>query len=231
MTKFSAILVAGLLFGGIACAETTDTTLAPPGCQIGSGCDQNGWDVSVAGGTELGLAGIDRFLGAPGEGTNPGSINGSIYSVPDGANPVRWYDPPNTALWNYEFSINTQVNGGEQSLSDFSYLLTITDLTTSTTIASFDPTLIHDNVKLGSPIYDEQNSENLAYGNPGFDPTAADDYQFTLQEFTTGQNPTLVNQAQIDIQVAPEPSTITLAGLAFGVLLMFGRRRMRQNSL
>ena len=230
VSKIGLILVGALLIGGSAYAETTDTTLAAPGCYIGTGCDQNGWAVSTDtnSNTELGLTAIIRNFGAPGEGTNPGSISGDTYYIPEGAEPSS----PTHALWNFSWSINTALNGSTKTISDFTYLLTITD-TTSGLSTSFNPVnpALGDNT-MGN--WGAQNSESPSFGfisGPlNFNANMGDNYLITLLELEPGgpYGNVVVNSAEINVDVVtPEPATISLAGLAL-CGLWFMRRRQTQ---
>ena len=240
VSKVSLLLVGALLVGGSAFAETTDTTLAPPGCYQGSGCDQNGWATvtglpasgNTAPGTELGLTAIIRNVGAPGEGTNPGSIVGNTYYIPVGQQPGH----PGDALWNFSWSINTGLNGNPTPLSQFTYLLTITDTTSGLSFSynpfNTAPPLPHDNATSPSePGQTAENSENLNFGflsGPlNFNYNAPDDYTISLSE-TTPYGVSITDSINVDV-VTPEPSTISLAGLAL-VGLWFVRRRHMQRS-
>jgi hypothetical protein len=231
MSRISLLLVGALLIGGSAYAETSDTTLAPPGCYVGTGCDQNGWAVSSnSTDTELGLTAIIRGQGAPGDNnlgpTNPGSIDGTTYYIPYGPEASS----PTHALWNFSWSINTAIAGNTQTLSDFTYLLTITDTTTGLS-TSFDPTAaaLGDNTTGPQGV---QNSESPSFGfisvPLAFNDNAPDDYVITLTESQAGVG--VVNSDSINVDVVtPEPSTITLAGLSL-CALWFVRRRQMQRS-
>lgn len=234
MSKISLLVVGALLVTGSAFAETTDTTLAPPGCYQGSGCDQNGWATTTANNTELGLTAIIRNEGAPGEGTNPGSIVGDTYFIPEGDQPSS----PSHSLWNFSWSINTSLNGSSQLLSAYSYLLTVTDTTSGLSFQynPFDGTfpLPNDNATDATlPGQTAENSENLRFGflsGPlNYDDHLGDDYTITLTE-NNAQTGALVATDSINVDVVtPEPSTISLAGLALLGLWFVNRRRMQRS--
>jgi hypothetical protein len=222
-TLLTLFLASAFMVAPAAATTTYDTSLASPtsnpstlGCYNGTGCPNLGFTVSDDGTTELGLNATLRYIG-------PAPEVGDAYSVPVGTR-------GGYALWDYRFSIDTQPNGvGSATLSDYAYLLTLTDLTTSATF-SFDPLSIPDDAVYGpsgsgygvnSPTtqWGAQNAENLSFpgvGIPGFDPNATDSYQVTLSEYS---GDSLVNSDTIEVTATtPEPATFYLlcAGL-FGV--------------
>jgi hypothetical protein len=197
---------------------------ATPGCYYGTGCANAGFTVSSDGTTELGLSALLRYIG-------PAPAVGNDYTVPIGL--LKGY-----AIWDYSFSIDTRPNGvGSATLSDYTYLLTLTDLTTSAT-NSFNPLSIPDDAVygqggvttgVGSPTteWGAQNAENLSFpgvGLVGFNPYATDSYQVTLSEFSGS---TLVNSDTIRVDAAtPEPSTFFLFGSGLILLTFAARKRV-----
>jgi hypothetical protein len=226
------ILALAVALGTPASATTTtyDVSLASPtsnpatpGCYNGTGCLNAGYTISMEDGTELGLNAVLRYIG-------PAPEVGDAYTVPVGTR-------GGYALWDYSYSIDTQPDGiGSATLSDYTYLLTLTDLTTSTT-SSFDPLSIPDDAVYGpsghgygvnspSTQWGAQNAENLSFpvvGIPGFNPNATDSYQVTLAEYSGG---TLVNSDTIDVTATtPEPGTFFLFGAGLIGLGFVGRKR------
>jgi hypothetical protein len=235
---FSAAILAlvGLAGVSVAAAETTDDTslTSPPGCYTGTGCINSGFEVSTDGTTELGLTAILRFVG-------PESVVGNTYTLPAGT--AGGY-----ALWDYTFSINTQYAGGTATLSDYSYVISLTDTATSQTVTG-NPLLIPDDAGYGSSgkvtgstnpsspnflyvdlnqgaLYDAQNSENFSFaglGTPAFNPNIPDTYDITLSEYS-GSN--LVNSDTIVVDVVtPEPGTFFLLGFRSIALALVARKR------
>jgi hypothetical protein len=229
-THLTLVLASFSIVAQAAATTTYDTSLASPtsnpatpGCYNGTGCPNSGFTVSDDGTTELGLNATLRYIG-------PAPDVGDAYTVPAGTR-------GGYALWDYRYSIDTQPNGvGGATLSDYTYLLTLTDLTTSATF-SFDPLSIPDDAVYGpsgsgygvnSPTtqWGAQNAENLSFpgvGIPSFNPYALDSYQVTLSEYAGAS---LVNSDTIEVTATtPEPATFYLfcAGL-FGLALVARKR-------
>ena len=201
------------------------TNPATSACYAGSsGCINGGFTVSSDGGTELGLRAVLR-----GKGLAPEV--GNKYTVPLGTSGIY-------ALWNYTFSIDTRPNGvGTATLSSYTYLLILTDLTTGAT-RSYNPLSISDNYNYGptgvteyasSPTkqWGAQNAENFNFsglGTPGFNPNSTDGYKITLSEYSGSS---LVNSVTILVNdTAPEPGTFFLFGTGLIGLVFIMRKRM-----
>ena len=217
-----AVLPVALIAGAFpAAAEITamDTSIPAPGCYTGNGCDNSGFTQSNNGTTELDLNANIRFVGAV-------TPVGNVYNVPTSAGPL--------ATWDYGFSILTQVNGSNGgTLSDYTYLLTLTDVNNNASI-SFDPLSIADDDGYGptgktagsvdpTTQWGAQNYENFGFpiiGTPGFDASADDTYTVTLTESSNGA---VDNSDTITINAGagsptPEPGTFALAGLVLAGL-------------
>lgn len=230
-TYLTLFLASVFMVAPAAATTTYDVSLASPtsnpatpGCYNGTGCANAGYTVSTVDGTELGLNAVIRYIG-------PAPEVGDAYTVPAGTR-------GGYAIWDYSYSIDTRPNGiGSATLSDFTYLLTLTDLTTSTT-SSFDPLSVPDDAVYGpsghgygvnspSTQWGAQNAENLSFpvvGIPGFNPYATDSYQVTLAEYSGG---TLVNSDTIDVTATtPEPGTIFLFVGGLMGLGLVGRKRL-----
>jgi PEP-CTERM motif len=202
----------------IASAGTVfDTSLASPngnpatpGCYTGTGCVNSGFTVSTgANGTELGLSAILRFVG-------PVTPTGNVYDVPTGT-------AGGSALWDYTFSIDTQPNGvGTDTLSNFTYSITLTDLNTLATLTG-NPLAIPDDAGFGAGgktnglvagEWGAQNSENFSFaglGTPGFNPNAIGSYTIELDEFNSDHH--IVNSVEIQVNAGtPEPASLFLMG-------------------
>lgn len=209
-------------------ASPTDNP-ATPACYAGtSGCINGGFTVSSDGTTELGLRAAIR-----GKGLAPEV--GNDYTVPLGTSGAY-------ALWNYSFSIDTRPNGvGTATLSSYTYLLTLTDLTTGAT-RSYNPLSISDDYHYGPTGVTEyvsspktqwgaQNSENFnfsGFGTPGYNPNSTDSYQITLSEYSGSL---LVNSVTILVNdTTPEPATFFLFSTGLMAIAFIARKRVIRGS-
>jgi hypothetical protein len=211
------LVLATVLIGPAAASTIYDTSLASPNtnpatpsCYYGTGCQNTGFTVSTDSTTELGLSAILRHIG-------PAPEAGDNYTVPLGTS-------GGYAVWDYVFSIDTQPSGiGSATLSSYTYLLTLTDLTTGAT-QSFNPLAIPDNALYGSS--GAQNAEDFSFpglGTPGFNPNLPDGYQITLAEYSGSS---LVNSDTILVNAdAPEPGTIFLFGAGCMGIAFLARKR------
>ena len=208
---------------------TYDTSLASPGFYNGTGNPNSGFTVDTVGNLELGLGAIVRFVGP----ITPNPTNSNVYFASPGTS-------GGAALWDWEFSINTQAGGGTNTLSEFGYVLTILDVGTNT-INSFDPSIIPDNSYYGpggkttntppSGAFGMQNAENNSFTGflPGFNPNANDTYDYTLQAF---HGDTLIATDSIQVVVGsgasvPEPKQTVLLSLMLACVSFFAWRKHR----
>jgi hypothetical protein len=230
-----AVLSAGVCVGGLV-APVSASTLSydaplssPGGFYNGLGGVNAGFTVLDATNTdtsslELGLSAILRHVGAI-------TPSGNDYTVPLGTG------SGSDALWNFNFSVYTDTD----TLSDYTYSLTITNQVTNAT-TTFDPaTLLPDNsywsggasggvTSPGSLSADDgfQNSENLSFGflsGPlGFSPNSTDPYLITLAATPTDSGP--VDSVSIEVSPVPEPGSISIAiGGLFLLGIVFIKKR------
>ncbi|HTS47484.1 MAG TPA: PEP-CTERM sorting domain-containing protein [Bryobacteraceae bacterium] len=212
---------------------TYDGSLASPGFYNGTGNPNSGFTIDTNGNLELGLGANLRFVGP----IDPSPTNSNIYSAPIGGDPSH----SNDAYWDFEFSVNTQAGGGTNTLSDYTFMLTILDVGTSTS-NSFDPEAIPDNSyygtggkTVGSPppvgAYGMQNAENLSFAGflPGFNPNANDTYDFTLTAYSgvdlIASNEIIVN---VGTGAVPEPSQLGFLAVGLLGIATMGWRRKKE---
>jgi hypothetical protein len=220
-------LIAALAFAATAKAGTVyDTSLASPGYYNGTGNANTNFAVDTEGNLELGLSVIQRYVGPidPGAGSN-------VYTVSTSAGPL--------ATWNFEFSVNTQAGGGSNVLSDYTYSMSIEDVTADTTGPTFDPVAaIPDDSGYGSTgktpgvttatEWGAQNSENLGFPGflPGFNATNPDEYEIILAAYNQSVSQVASVTVFADAATVPEPATFFLFGPAV-LGLAFAARRKR----
>jgi hypothetical protein len=216
-----AVLSVGVCVGGFVGPVSASTLSynsplsSPGGFYNGTGGVNAGFTVLDTTNLELGLSAIERFVG-------PITPSGNDYTVPLGTS-------GGDAKWDFSFSVYT----GTDTLSDYTYSLTVTDQATHAT-TTFDPTtLLPDNSywsggATGAETNTEnlsaddgfQNSENLSFAflqvPLGFSPTSPDPYLITLAA-TPDSGP--VDSVSIEVNqpasAVPEPGSISIvtAGL------------------
>jgi hypothetical protein len=233
----TVLFLATVVLAGNSAAATVllyDTSLAsPPGVYFGTGNANLNFTVSQDGVTELGLSVITRYVGPidPSAGSN-------VYTAPTGPPP-----PGHTgAAWGFTFSVNTQYSGGTADLGDFTYALTVVDLTAATSGPTFDPVrAIPDNTGFGasgktagvnlSAEWGAQNSESPSFAGflPGFNPNANDLYKITLSELSSDGGTVLQSVSVFADATAPEPGTFGLFACSLAALACAGRKLARRS--
>ncbi len=254
-TKF--VLTCGLLFFGLSSSTAFGDLLfdqdVTPDVIFGSGNANGGWTVDRDNGIELGLRAKLRFdemnqpqnvFNSNGNGTytfNAGQPVGGGFSFANGS--------PSTAVWNFEWSINSDFDAStNSSLSALTYLLEIDfDPTQGTAFLPFDPVNLpvadhaigNNSTGNGGGISTSdpstyvnliannnvaQNSWNMEFfdGMPfPFDANDVGSYQFRLTAF---DGATQLAQTTITINSVPEPTASLLIGC---LIVATGLRRSR----
>lgn len=220
---------------------------------FGSGNANGSFTVDSANGIELGLRGKLRHNGA-GAPENTFNSNGDgTYSFAAGVAPTQAFP---TAVWSFEWSINTDVDGTTGlALNDLVYALSLDgDPTSATDFVSFDPinqlffdhALGNNSTTSGTKVISTdlvsyasnigqynvaQNSWKAHWYFPaGFDPTVDGTYDISLS--ASSQNGQLLAKSSIQIIVgaggtAVPDSGATLALLGGSIVLLAGFRRRR----
>ena len=213
----------------------------------GSGNANGSYTTDRQNGVELGLRAKLRHNGS-GQPENTFNSNGNgTYTFNPGVAPTQ--SPP-TAVWSFEWSINTNYDGSTSwNLDDLTYTLSMTS-TTGATIATFDPINgVNPNLSgfwdhsIGTnatangagveatsgatyaPLIQNnnlaQNSWKPHWYATGFDPTDIGSYNFVLTAYN-GINPVAMTNMTV---LVPEPASFALLGLGAGALLLRRRRR------
>lgn len=158
-TSLIAAAVAAASFGAHADLVDQDV-VSPPGVFFGSGNTNGGFTTDTADGVELALRGKLRHdpMGSP---QNQWNSNGdSTYSFAAGS---AFGQSASTAIWSFEWSINTNASGATgKTLDDYTYVLGLdSDASQGTNYAMFD--LINDvNPGNGAVCWDHATGTNAA---------------------------------------------------------------------
>lgn len=172
MNKLS---IAGLVIAGMLSTSASATIIfdAPVTSDVifGSGNSNGSFTVDQASGIELGLRGKLRHntAGAP---ENTFNSNGDgTYSFDAGVAPTQ--SSP-TAVWSFEWSINSSFDGSGENLDAYTYILGLdTDPSAAVALFSFDP--INDiNPGSGIVAWDHSIGNNGTANGAGTESTSSD---------------------------------------------------------
>jgi hypothetical protein len=243
-----AVAMACFSVGGAASAATVyDSSLASPGVYNGAGNPNEHFTVQTTGNIELGIGVQYRKTGpqvTPDAGTATYHVNTGIYT-----NPAD-FCTGTCALWNYQFSVNTNVSGGAVYTPLSSYSVNVDVLHRANGQHQMVPVSFLDNTYYGptgahpgsnAADYGLQNSQNLAFNysifqNPlfGFDPLANDNYLVTLS-LSNSDNVTVASLQALIIagdglppSAAPLPGALPLFASGLGALGLAALRRKRK---
>lgn len=249
MKKFTLFLTL-LIYSSISQAVLLFDQDVTSNVIMGSGITNGSFTVDRSNGIELGLRGKLRH-NAMGDPENTFNSNGDgTYSFDAGVAPGQVFP---TAVWSFEWSINTDFDGSTGlMLDDLVYAFSIdSDPGLATDFTTFDPInlpfadhSIGDNStaeSAGDEATDAadyaaliaannlaQNSSKAHWAIPGFDPTVDGVYDFTLEAFTRAGEMLAATNIQIIVgagAAVPEPSTLALFFIALA-----GMSRLRFRS-
>lgn len=162
-TTLVAAAVAAVSLG--AHADLYDQNVTP-GVIFGSGNANGGFTTDTAGGVELGLRGKLRH-NASGQPENTFNSNGNgTYSFAAGVAPTQ---ASPTAVWSFEWAINTNTSGTTgNTLGDFTYMLGLDfDPSQATNFLTFDPINGPNPGASNLVFWDHATGDNSTVQGPG----------------------------------------------------------------
>ncbi|MFG0246269.1 MAG: PEP-CTERM sorting domain-containing protein [Phycisphaerales bacterium JB052] len=172
-----------ILVGAIAAAATLASAgNVKPDVIFGSGNANGGFTVTESNNIEIGLRGKLRYnsSGSPENTFNYDGVDTYTFNPNDSANPA------NRSLFNFEFSVNTDVNDPTNSgnnINDFTYMLTVSRLNDSgigtTELFAFDP-FNSVNPGNGEVLWDHAMGDNGTGNGNGVEATDATNYASLL---------------------------------------------------
>lgn len=240
-----SLLTAGTAFLALtANAAVFPDTNVTSDILFGNGNANGGFAVDRQNNVEVGLRAKTRFP-AGNDFPNGGT---TTYTFRPGTGPGN--AAPNRPLWNFEWSVSTNVDGGgSAALADYSYLLSIdADPGAGTSYIAFDPINVgfSDN-SIGTnstangageeattaaeyaALIDEnnvgQNSWSISWFVPGFDPNASGLYNFMLEAFDADGRQLAKTEMNVQISAVPLPAALPLYGAGLAALGFMAWRR------
>lgn len=230
-------MASAALVGGAANAANVT-----PDVIFGSGNANGGFTIVQDGSLELGLRAKLRY-DLNGQPTNIFPFDGvNTYTF----NPDDGNAPANRAIWSFEWSVNTNTDGGGVNLNAYTYNISLTG--PGGYSFSYNPFGSFRDVALGTNatgngggqsrgFFDNlvgnipsgfnvaQESENIGFATFGnSDPQALGLYTVTLTAFQGGQE---VLSNNININVIPVPAALPLLAGGISLLGLMGWRRRR----
>lgn len=236
-SRLAGALSAGLALAGAAFAAPISSygNIAAPGVYFGSGNVNGNWTIGTdnTNAVEVALRAKNRATLATIDGSS-----GIYHSAPGLCNPTCSGGPK--AMWNYEFSVNTQAGGGLLDLTNVMVELAVdTDASAGTAftllnvLTNWGDNSYYNGVKRvgNTPVAGEfgvQQSANPLFGNSGFGFLPGNGlYDLRLTVFdinAAGGRGAVLAQTTIQVEV-PEPAGLALVGVALCGLAAVGRRR------
>ena len=245
-TCAASVLTLGLFYAGSASALVMFDQNVTPDVIFGTGNANGSFTVDTANGIELGLRAKLRY-DAAGLPQNVFNSNGNgTYSFDSGVAPTQSFP---TAIWNFEWTVNTNLGNTGLILGDLTYLLSLdTDPGAGTTFIAGDPiNVLFADHAIGTNATGNGGgtvaNTDLAYADliannnvaqnswnpgliPGFDPTAAGVYDIKLAAFSPGGDPVASTSIQVIVGGASVPAPASFLLLCTGLLVVGWRRKL-----